>query len=77
MPTGGTTYAVHDETSSFLFTFVPDTSILLAYWVTFLRFELLKTAVIALLGERGLRSMESESVEDLDLNLEPRVSGIW
>ena len=42
-----------------------------------LRFQLLKTTGIALRVERGRRSIETENVEDLDLNLEPRVLGIW
>ena len=38
-----------------------------------LRFELLKTTVIAVRGDRGsrLRSFEAHPIDELDLNLEP------
>ena len=38
-----------------------------------LRFELLKTTVIALRGDRGsrLRSLVANPIDELDLNLEP------
>ena len=41
-----------------------------------LRFQLLKTTVIALRGERGSKKVEIDNIEDLDLNLEPRGSGM-
>ena len=39
-----------------------------------LRFQLLKTTVIALRGARGMRKVETENMEQFDFNLEPRGS---
>ena len=40
-----------------------------------LRFDLLKTTIIALRGYRGKKSEASEDIAELDLNLEPRQAG--
>ena len=36
-----------------------------------IRFDLLRTTVIALRGERGLKSSSAVKIADLDINLEP------
>ena len=36
-----------------------------------IRFDLLRTTVIALRGERGLKSSSAVKIAELDINLEP------